>query len=837
MDLKEENGGGIYIDYNNKVDIEGCLIVENTARNAPAIYFQANEDDSERRIKGNLITGNIATGHQGSTCAVYISGYPSVNNNDIYGNTADYEVYIGNNYTPGRVVNLKNNYWGTADEFEVISKIYCWFNDSNRGMVEYQPFLTTPVWEEKQDTTPPAKIQDLTVIGKTKTSITLQWTAPGDDGNTGRASAYEIRYSTTSPFNWDDATSLSNPPTPRQAGATEQFTVGGLSPGTTYYFALKAADEAHNWSEISNIAEGKTETPQAATSMKKISGDGQTGVVGTILQPLVIMVTDQNGNPIAGVSVKFEVIEGSGTLSTDETVTGDDGKANVELTLGSVPGTVKVKAYLRNKPDVFVEFILTATQQTEGYPPIAPRLDLDTVRPGQEFWLEIIVGSKNYPVSNLFGVSFVLNYGTDYLDAKEASQGDLLENDVLFLPPTVDDVNGKVPIGITRKRPNPGINGFGVVARVKFKIDENAPRDTILNFSLSEVVAKDPNGNEIPLTPQTLQIKVGITIMVWPGDTDNDGKVDQTDVLPIGLHWNREGPARTNASMSWQGQAVEPWDPEDATYADADGSGKVDQADVLPIGLNWNLTHDSGGSPAPTGFSEDRTEATLILLPPYAKAGEEFYAEIAVIQPDEILGLSFVLKYDLDLVDVLSVEKGELLGSDVLSLYRVESGKISIGITRKVTAGGVSEAGVAVRVRMRCRMEKRTEARFEMNEIMISYANGKMRKQNGIQKMLKLVPTKTALFPNYPNPFNPETWIPFALAENSEVIVRIYNLQGKLVREMNLGELSAGYYLSKNKAIRWDGRNKVGERAASGIYLVEMKAGKKRSVRRIVMIK
>ena len=58
-----------------------------------------------------------------------------------------------------------------------------------------------------------------------------------------------------------------------------------------------------------------------------------------------------------------------------------------------------------------------------------------------------------------------------------------------------------------------------------------------------------------------------------------------------------------------------------------------------------------------------------------------------------------------------------------------------------------------------------------------------------------------------------------------------------MVREMNLGELSAGYYLSKNKAIRWDGRNKVGERAASGIYLVEMKAGKKRSVRRIVMIK
>ncbi|MCD6506399.1 PQQ-binding-like beta-propeller repeat protein [Candidatus Poribacteria bacterium] len=108
------------------------------------------------------------------------------------------------------------------------------------------------------DTIPPSAVVDLTVSSSTSDSITLTWTAPGDDGAVGKASQYEIRYSTSSPFNWDAAIRYEEELEPQPAGSRESFTIIGLSPDTTYYFALKAADEVPNWSTLSNIAQGKT---------------------------------------------------------------------------------------------------------------------------------------------------------------------------------------------------------------------------------------------------------------------------------------------------------------------------------------------------------------------------------------------------------------------------------------------------------------------------------------------------------------------------------------------------------------------------------------------------
>jgi hypothetical protein len=91
-------------------------------------------------------------------------------------------------------------------------------------------------------------------------SVSLSWTAPGDDGNAGRAAAYELRYS-QSPVAaadtaswWASATSVGTLPAPRTAGTRESFVVAGLAPATTYYFGIRTADEAPNWSGYSNIA-------------------------------------------------------------------------------------------------------------------------------------------------------------------------------------------------------------------------------------------------------------------------------------------------------------------------------------------------------------------------------------------------------------------------------------------------------------------------------------------------------------------------------------------------------------------------------------------------------
>lgn len=87
------------------------------------------------------------------------------------------------------------------------------------------------------------------------------------------------------------------------------------------------------------------------------------------------------------------------------------------------------------------------------------------------------------------------------------------------------------------------------------------------------------------------------------------------------------------------------------------------------------------------------------------------------------------------------------------------------------------------------------------------------------------VPQKTKLLLNYPNPFNPETWIPYQLAKATDVTVSIYSVNGALVRTLALGHQAAGVYQSKSQAAYWDGRNELGERIASGVYFYTLTAG------------
>jgi len=110
------------------------------------------------------------------------------------------------------------------------------------------------------DTTPPANVTDLAISETTASSINLTWHAPGDDGSTGTASEYDIRYSTSviNETNWNSATNCAGEPAPQSAGSSESFTVTGLSPNTTYYLALKTADEVPNWSGLSNVVNGTT---------------------------------------------------------------------------------------------------------------------------------------------------------------------------------------------------------------------------------------------------------------------------------------------------------------------------------------------------------------------------------------------------------------------------------------------------------------------------------------------------------------------------------------------------------------------------------------------------
>ena len=99
------------------------------------------------------------------------------------------------------------------------------------------------------------------------------------------------------------------------------------------------------------------------------------------------------------------------------------------------------------------------------------------------------------------------------------------------------------------------------------------------------------------------------------------------------------------------------------------------------------------------------------------------------------------------------------------------------------------------------------------------------------------VPKTTALLPNFPNPFNPETWIPYQLSKPSHVSITIYDIRGNVVRRLDLGQQKTGYYTDRSRAAHWDGRNSVGEHVANGIYFYKFEADGVSALRKMLIVK
>ena len=119
--------------------------------------------------------------------------------------------------------------------------------------------------------------------------------------------------------------------------------------------------------------------------------------------------------------------------------------------------------------------------------------------------------------------------------------------------------------------------------------------------------------------------------------------------------------------------------------------------------------------------------------------------------------------------------------------------------------------------------------------------DGSLAFKQGIENLERLlaslIPDETALLRNYPNPFNPETWIPYQLAESAEVTLTIYDMNGEIVRRLEVGYKAAGMYRSRSRAAYWDGRNGLGESLASGVYFYTLTAGEFTATRRMLILK
>ncbi len=182
-------------------------------------------------------------------------------------------------------------------------------------------------------------------------------------------------------------------------------------------------------------------------------------------------------------------------------------------------------------------------------------------------------------------------------------------------------------------------------------------------------------------------------------------------------------------------------------------------------------------------------------------------------------------KVDLD--DVLYVIKGiqEYQHQAAPSYANKSLSKIG---SKKVTVSSLSEIEIAL-----------LQSFLENIEEMSGYNTQKTLTIRFLKELLKdyKVPLKTRLYANYPNPFNPETWIPYQLDRDSEVTVRIYNTKGTLIRTLFTGHQVSGYYLSRHKAAYWDGRNENGEIVSSGVYFYELETPSFKKTKKLVLIK
>lgn len=175
-----------------------------------------------------------------------------------------------------------------------------------------QAHSTAQVVDVVPDTTAPSKVTDLEVVAITNSSAILQWRAPGDDGTQGRASSYDIRFSTTSPLNAGNFGNGSPvpvaPPTPSPSGITERLNVSGLAPDTQYWFALRGADEVPNWSPVSNSVKATTHPLGGPIDDEA---------------PSVTIVSPTNANPVSGdVTVLVNATDNVGVMEVRLSVRG-----------------------------------------------------------------------------------------------------------------------------------------------------------------------------------------------------------------------------------------------------------------------------------------------------------------------------------------------------------------------------------------------------------------------------------------------------------------------------------------------------------------------------------
>ena len=161
-----------------------------------------------------------------------------------------------------------------------------------------------------------------------------------------------------------------------------------------------------------------------------------------------------------------------------------------------------------------------------------------------------------------------------------------------------------------------------------------------------------------------------------------------------------------------------------------------------------------------------------------------------------------------------------------------------IALVRDNRDNGAAAAPMVVGVKLTAEQVGRLQAQIDLLIVSGDRSPAALKTLVYLQQLIATArPERTQLLANYPNPFNPETWIPYELATDTDVRITIYAANGVVVRTLQLGQQSAGYYTDRERAAYWDGRNAHGETVASGVYFYQLETDEISSLRKMVILK
>ena len=610
-----------------------------------------------------------------------------------------------------------------------------------------------------------------------------------------------------------------------------------------------------------------TPTPLLITpGLSKVSGDNQTGISGAILaNPFVIEVRDAGGSALKGVRVTFTVTAGGGTLSVTSTKTDTNGRAESTLTLGPAPGTniitvsvtgiQEAQTFNAEGTRVSKTLEIISGDEQEGLPGAAlekpfvveVRDQTGEPLPDVQVTFSVSIGGGTLSVTSATTdgkgraesiLTLGPNPGTNTVTVSVAG----IEEEQTFnaegtrTPTTLEIVSGNDQEGLPgaalekpfvvevrdqTDKPLPGIevvfsvtSGGGTLSATDVTTDSNGRAESTLTLGPNpgiNTVTVSVTGITRTETLNAEGIRIPLAFWIISGDKQQ-GLLREALAKPFVVEVRDQSGeplpgVQVTFSVSIGGGTLS------VTRATTDGKGRAES--ILTLGPNPGTNTVEVGV---TRIQEKQSVSAIAELPPIPQD----------VNRDDVVNV-------LDLVLVASDlgDEGADLAADVNG-----DGVVNI-LDLVLVAGAFGDAAAAPSAQAPQTLTAAdvqtwlTDAR--------SLAGKDAMIKTGIvvleQLLAALTPPETALLLNYPNPFNPETWIPYQLGEDANVTLTIYDTNGIMIRRLDLGHQSADYYTNRGKAAYWDGRNEGGESVASGLYFYQLATPSFRQLRRMVIVK